>query len=316
MSHLTRRRMSREGGFTLVELLIALVLLGVVTTALYRVLINNQRVYTAQTQRIDLQQNIRAAATILPADLREANATDGDISAATATSITFRAMRWMRFMCNPPVNGGLVQTPSLTLTLTSKRAYGIRGPALGDSVLIYYEGDDGTSKDDTWVPAKITTLATANCPGLPTYPDNTSGQQLVVTAWMPTTAVLPALPAPNLSNSIYAGDAVRGFETVTYQLYQPAGDTSYYVGLQTASGTQPLIGPVLSNGLTLAYFDSTGANLAAPVSAANLIRIARVDITVRARTAQPVRLASGSTLLGAIVDSVVTRVSLRNNRRF
>jgi len=52
------------------------------------------------------------------------------------------------------------------------------------------------------------------------------------------------------------------------------------------------------------------------VPAASLWRIARVDITVRARTAQPVRLASGSTLLGAIVDSVVTRVSLRNNRRF
>ncbi len=79
---------------------------------------------------------------------------------------------------------------------------------------------------------------------------------------------------------------------------------------------RPLIGPVLSNGLTLAYFDSTGANLAAPVSVANLTRTARVDITVRARTAQAVRLQSGSTLLGSIVDSVVTRVSLRNNRRF
>ncbi|HEX9547144.1 MAG TPA: hypothetical protein VF942_07385, partial [Acidimicrobiales bacterium] len=95
-----------------------------------------------------------------------------------------------------------------------------------------------------------------------------------------------------------------------------AGDTSYYIGLQTGSGTQPLIGPVLSNGLQLAYFDSTGASLSAPVSTANLVKVARVDITVRGRTAQPVRLASGSTLLGAIVDSVVTRVSLRNNRRF
>src|SRR5207245_11036007 len=105
------------GGFTLVEMLVALVLLGVVTAALYRVLVNNQRLYTAQTQRIDLQQNIRAAATILPADLREVDATDGDISAATATSITFRAIRWMGFLCNPPINGGLVQTPVLTMTM-------------------------------------------------------------------------------------------------------------------------------------------------------------------------------------------------------
>ncbi len=146
MSHLTRHDTGR--GFTLVELLIAMVLLGVVTASLYRVLINNQRVYTAQTQRIDLQQNIRAAATILPADLREADATDGDISAATATSVTFRAMRWMGFLCNPPApQGGLVQTPVLTMTLTSKRAYGIRGPAIGDSILIRYEGDLGPGQD-------------------------------------------------------------------------------------------------------------------------------------------------------------------------
>ena len=315
MSHLTRHDTGR--GFTLVELLIAMVLLGVVTASLYRVLINNQRVYTAQTQRIDLQQNIRAAATILPADLREADATDGDISAATATSITFRAMRWMGFLCNPPApQGGLVQTPVLTMTLTSKRAYGIRGAAIGDSILIRYEGDPSTTKDDSWVPGKITAMATVNCPGLPTYPDNSPGNQLVVSAWMPTTATAPALPTPNLPGAMDPGAPLRGYETVTYQLYQPAGDTSWYVGLQNSAGTQPLIGPVLSNGLTLAYFDSTGANLAAPVSVANLTRIARVDITVRARTAQAVRLQSGSTLLGSIVDSVVTRVSLRNNRRF
>ena len=314
MSDLRRRGGGR--GFTLVEMLVALVLLGVVTAALYRVLVNNQRLYTAQTQRIDLQQNIRAAATILPADLREVDATDGDISAATATSITFRAMRWMGFLCNPPINGGLVQTPVLTMTMTNKRYYGIRGPAAGDSILIRYEGDEGTNKDDTWVLGKITGLTTVNCPGVPTYPDNTAGKQLVVTAWMPTTATPPALPAANIGLSIYAGAPVRGFETVAYQLYQPAGDTSWYVGLQTASGTQPLIGPVLSNGLQLEYFDSTSASLAAPLSPADLVRVARVDITVRARTAQPVRGGGGGTLLGAIVDSVVTRVALRNNRRF
>ena len=104
------------------------------------------------------------------------DATDGDISAATATSITFRAMRWMGFLCNPPINGGLVQTPVLTMTMTNKRYYGIRGPAAGDSILIRYEGDEGTNKDDTWVLGKITGLTTVNCPGVPTYPDNTAGK--------------------------------------------------------------------------------------------------------------------------------------------
>jgi len=61
MSHVTRR------GFTLIELLVALVILGFVSAAIYKVLVTNQQTYVAQTQRIDLQQNIRAAANILPA---------------------------------------------------------------------------------------------------------------------------------------------------------------------------------------------------------------------------------------------------------
>src|SRR5439155_14329602 len=148
-------------------------------------------------------------------------------------------------------------------------------------------------------------------------PDVSAGTQLIVTASMPTTATAPALPAPNVANVIYAGAPVRGFTTVTYSLYKPAGDTSYYIGMQTtAAAQQPLVGPVLSTGFALAYYDSLGNNLAAPVSAANLTKIARIDITVRGRTAQPVRRVSGGTVLGAVIDSVSTSVALRNNRRF
>jgi len=91
-------------GFTLVELLIAMVLLGLVSTALYKVLLNNQRTFAAQTQRIDLQQNIRAAATILPAEFRELDASNGDIRAMSATSITIFAMRQLAIICTAPVS--------------------------------------------------------------------------------------------------------------------------------------------------------------------------------------------------------------------
>src|SRR5437773_316193 len=117
MPHLNRR------GLTLVELLVALVLLSIVSAALYRVLVSNQRIYQAQTQRIDMQQNIRAAAQILPADLRELDASEGDISAASATSVTFRAMRWIGIMCSAPVTGPLpaAQTPGLVVHVVVRR---------------------------------------------------------------------------------------------------------------------------------------------------------------------------------------------------
>ena len=39
-------------GFTLVEMLIGLVLLGIVTTTIYRVLTTNQRLFRVQTEQV------------------------------------------------------------------------------------------------------------------------------------------------------------------------------------------------------------------------------------------------------------------------
>src|SRR5438093_11805042 len=108
-------------GFTMVELLVALVLLALVSAALYRVLVNNQRLYMAQTQRIDLSQNIRAASNILPAELREIDAADGDIVAMSPTRLELRAMRWLGVLCTAAVMGGGLN--GLTVV--------IRGGALG-----------------------------------------------------------------------------------------------------------------------------------------------------------------------------------------
>jgi prepilin-type N-terminal cleavage/methylation domain-containing protein len=289
-------------GFTMIELLVALVLLGLVSAALYRVLVNNQRLYMAQTQRIDLSQNIRAAGSILPAEFRELDASEGDITAMSATSISMRAMRWLGFACN---------TPALGVALNSVSVI-VRGGAPGqplffgaraidnskDSVLIYYDGDPTSRVDDFWAVAGITATPNGqNCN------DGTNGQRLLLSI------NLLGL-GPNVANAIPLGAPMRGYERVVYQLYQPAGDTSWYVGFQPANQTmQPLIGPVLSNGLTFQYFDVNG-NVTAVRS-----QVARIDITVRARTTGAVR-AGGQAAAATIVDSVVTSVALRNNRRF
>ena len=292
---LTRR------GFSLIELLIALVLLGIVTTAVYRVLVNNQRLYMAQTQRIDLQQNIRSVTTILPAEFRELDAADGDIAGPlSATRIDIRAMRWLGFVCTPPVLGGALTNISLVIrggVLGQPLFFGSRNiNTATDSVLIYYDGNQTTRADDRWaLGVPIAAPNGQNCI------DGQNGQRLLLN--------INLAGGPNVNGAIPMGAPVRGYERVTYQLYQPAGDTSWYVGFRPAGGTmQPLIGPVLSNGLNFAYFDSLGAVTALPA------RVARIDITVRARTANRVRM--GDAPLRAMVDSVVTSVALRNNRRF
>lgn len=303
MPHLTRR------GFSLVELLIAMVLLAIVVTGLYRALMTNQRVYQQQTQVIGLQQNMRAAAAILPQELREVDATEGDISAMTATSLSVRAHRWTGIMCVPPatgVGGGVIGP--VAMTIRSAPFFG-RAIVRNDSIFVRYEGDDGTRKDDGWVIGRVLDVGL-----LPAVCSGQAGQVLAVNLSFTASGVT------NFANSIVNGDPVLGFEPVTYSLYQPtasncpsctAGD--WYVGLTNSSSggsPQPLIGPVLPNGLSFAYYDSTG------VVTANPARVARVDITLRAQTAQQIRARSGSNSLVRMADSVLTSVALRNNRRF
>jgi len=297
-------QMSRgRRGFTMIEVLVALVLLGIVSAALYRVLANNQRLYMAQTQRIDLSQNIRAAGTILPAEFRELDASEGDITAMSATSISIRAMRWVGFACNLPALGGALTSVSVIVRGGAPGEplfFGSRGiDHSKDNILIYYDGDKASRLDDFWATGTITSAPNGqNCD------DGTNGQRLLLNI------NLLGLGA-NLPGAIPLGAPVRGWEPVTYQLYQPAGDTSSYVGFQPAGQTmQPLIGPVLrGNGLQFQYFDANG-NVTAIRT-----QVARIDITVRARTAAAVR-AGGQAAAATVVDSVVTSVALRNNRRF
>jgi len=288
MQHLNRK------GFTLVELLVALVLLSIVSAAIYKVLVSNDRVYSAQTQRMELSQNIRAAATILPADFRTLDATDSDITTMSATSISIRAIRQLAIICDTPSLGGLLT--GVTLHVRQNPIYGPRMfNASTDSLLIYYEGDNGTRLDDGWTLANLVSYVSSNCV------DGKPGYLFVVNAKLQTGQI-------NGKGNISYGSPVLGFESVTYRLYQPAGDTSWYIGYQNSSGTQPLIGPVLSNGLSLAYYDSTSTVTTDPT------KVAIIEVRVRARTAQQVRDANS--IMRVPVDSFVMKVALRNNRRF
>ena len=69
-----------------------------------------------------------------------------------------------------------------------------------------------------------------------------------------------------------------------------------------------MLGPATANGLALRYYDAGGN----PTT--DRFQVGEIDVIVRGQTVQPVRGAGGS--LVHAVDSVVTRVALRNNRRW
>ncbi|WP_456387872.1 PilW family protein [Desulfolithobacter sp.] len=66
------RSFPADEGFTLVELMITLLISGIISVAIYSTYTSQQRVYFAQYSVAEMQQNIRAALSILARDIRMA----------------------------------------------------------------------------------------------------------------------------------------------------------------------------------------------------------------------------------------------------
>jgi len=273
----------------MVELLVALVLMGIVSTAIFTLLTNNQRLYRQQTQRIELNDNLRSATAILPTDLRELDASDlagSDIIEMTDSTITYKAMRSLYITCLLANGGDIFLDPTLV---------GLRGanPEF-DSVLVFADRRTNIVSDDVWLHLNVTQVSTGNnCPG---------GRPSLR---------LSVNPSVQGTDSVLAGYPVRGFEVTDVRRYVDASGVVWLGARRFSkssgwSGIQPVVGPLQTGGFRLAYFDRAGVATTIPA------QVARISITVIGRTTEPVRLSTGT--IGYLVDSLITQVALRNNR--
>lgn len=284
-------------GFTLIELLVSLVLVGVVTGAIYTLLLNNQRIYRQQVERVELNATLRAAVAILPSELREASATDtigGDLIAITASSITYKAMRSLYLLCGPATNSG--STGSVTLFQDPR--FGLRAlDAARDSVLIFAEGDPATRGDNHWLHANVRSITLGtSCPG--TTPSVT----------VDLTHVNPVGSLAGVTD----GAPLRGYEVVQFLSYTDTNGDLWIGGRQYSksggwSTTQPLLGPLAASGLQFTYLDTVGVATTVPAD------VARIGVTVIGETVEPVRASDGTTRV--LVDTLTTFVALRNNAK-
>lgn len=282
-----------DSGFTMVELIIALVLFGIVGISIYKLLVSNQRLYYQQTERVNTNQAARAAASILPMEIRELDATDpsggSDILTASSTGFRYRAMKSVYFACADGAGTSVIVDRS--------RWFGIRAADVTtDSLLIFAEGDESTRSDDAWLHANVTAMSSGTA-----CSDGSASITFTV-----------ALASGSIS-SVLEGAPVRSYQDEQVSLYQDAsGD--YWLGSQTISKSsgststiQPIVGPLTSSGLALAYYDTTGT------VTADRTKIARIAISVTAQSHDPVY---GSTGIGYLTQSLATDVALRNNRRY
>ncbi len=277
----------RHRGVTLVEMIVALVIVSFISTAVFRVLRTSRRAYDHQVDRARVTNSLRAAVAILPAELRELDPRDGDLIAIAPATLRYRALRNLYFVCRAPTASGA----SLTLhaEFTGHRAL---DPAV-DSVVIFADGDPTTGLDDTWLHGNLVAVRTgASCPGK-----------------TPSRTIDVAGVSARELQAVAPGAPVRSGAVTEILLYR-GGDGLWWLGMRRvpqAGGrgrVQPVLGPLAPRGLEFRYYDSQGT----PTQSRE--RVATVRVTVTARAEESMRSLNPFASLER--RRVVLDIALRN----
>jgi prepilin-type N-terminal cleavage/methylation domain-containing protein len=298
-------RLRTRSGFTLVELLITLAMLGIVGSMITQLMMKQQRFFQRLSDQITVRRELRTALGTLPSEVRAVSSAGGDIAAFSATGITFRATLGASFVCEKASPTELLLPPvNSARTITTNW---VTPPTAGDTVFALRHDSAGVS-GDYWSAHRITaiTQSAGLCVTSPYLDPVLDAGKLRYRL-----AVTPAVP-----DSVVRGAALRFTRAARYAL-APATSGRWYLQRQEVQGGQwttpvSISGPYMApgsnglGGLVLSYRDSLDVAIAAGEMSS---RIARIDIVLRAQGMAPATPGNPS-----VVDSVLLSVAVRNRR--
>lgn len=256
------RRHTKAEGYTLIELLIVIAIVGMVAAGIVGVYQVSQGIYTRSTALEDAQLGARAGLDRMASELRligsfwvGASGAGNAITAATPTSITFMAN-----VDDSSVINGAEATVSSTVTGTSV-PLSISATATADAFKIYAN------------PALNDYIYIAN-----------GGTREVkrITAINGSTLTLAPPPETPLSSAYPVGSLVRDVKIITYTRNAVATSTcqplTCLTRSQGGSGADPVVDNVV--GLTFTYFDTVGGALGTNPTA-SAIREIQMSLTTQ-----------------------------------
>jgi prepilin-type N-terminal cleavage/methylation domain-containing protein len=270
------KRPRSRAGFTLVELLVAVVIAGIVMIAIYQVLVTTQQVSTMQTEQVSVQQTLRAGMNVLAQELRETSANGGDVLLAEADRVRMRALRSFGVICalGPGSNEASVAT------------YGGQFDQ-GAPVFVFQYNEYTTADVDFWSQGTLVDLPqTVTCGA-----ENLPGQRLGFSSLSAGPGGAPAL--------LHIGAAVRSFRQVEYHLEVVDGQT--FLARTQDGTTARLVGPLnAQDGVEFVYRDANGNTTTTPSA------VRSVEITLRT-TSQARRFGGQRPVAGTLTSTVTLR---------
>ena len=301
-------RHSGRSGATLVEIILALVLIGVVGTAIGHTLLRQQRFYRGTSELLHAREGVRDAMELLSTDIRGMSIAD-TVRLLADSAIEFFANVGSSVVCQLATTA--VGLPGVSLGRGNVLTAFTSTPDTGDLAVFLKDSIDAGSE---WERHRINgfgprSLAVA-CPA-----STDLGRNADIAAG--TAGFLLELSSP-LGGHVSVGSPVRFVRRGRYSLYH-GSDGDWYLGYRRCNAVggsscgpiQPLSGPYRDyssdperTGLRFEYFDRSGRRLAPNESALGL---ARIDIAARAESRQ--RLEGR---VSNPADSATMAIAIRN----
>ena len=302
------RRFARtRRGFTLIELVVAIVVGAVVLALIGSIALRQRRVLSALTGDAALNGQLRDAGSMLPGDFRAASVAAGDVREATDSSLELRETVASAVICDT-LRGSVVLAPFAPGDAAF--AAGFSTPA-GDDTAWILTAVDSASK---WLPFRIAGAAATG-----------SGQCIAGgprldarASTMPRFALALDSAGPPIT---LVGRALRITRPIRYSVYR-SSDGRWYLGARDwnsgvarFNSIQPLAGPFEAPTTAtpaFQWFDTSGSRLVTPSGGSDRVALLRVDLRGRTRDADFMLGAARDT--GRRRDSLQLFVATRNRR--
>ena len=313
-------------GFSLLEILVVIILLGLVMGVMLRLVVRQQRFYRGANAVMETRSQLRQAAALLPMQVRSTAPAVGTVAGPATTSdflvladsaLELRATVGSSIVCTK-VSTTQIELPPTTLASGNVLSSWWTAPQANDALFVYDDAGDGAA-DDGWFMTRITAVASgtgycAPAQGFTTAADAAEPRLLLT--------VSPALPA-----TVIQGAPIRFVRQARFSFYQ-SGDEQWYLGYRevppgssaalSTIAIQPVSGPyrpfstdTSETGVLFRYFTANGAQITG-TTLADRMAVARVQLTVRGATDQTMSSAGGANVTTYDLQDVAMAVRNRN----